>query len=158
MNTQYGYRKNRSTSDALGVAKRTIELAERAGQKGLKIPLDWEKAFDRITQEWLFKALEDFAIPEESMGSIKSRYEKPQFHVNIQGVKSKNGKTGDMNKARMSTIPPLLLILVMDRVLEIVPQISREHKRKVRIQRRRQSRRKMNRRSHKQNRNSKLYS
>ena len=68
--------ENRSTSDALGVTQRTIELAERAGQKGLKIPLDWEKAFDRITQEWLFKALEDFAIPEESMGSIKSRYEK----------------------------------------------------------------------------------
>ena len=31
MNTQYGFRKDRSTTDALFVAKRMIEYAERAG-------------------------------------------------------------------------------------------------------------------------------
>ena len=44
--TQFGFRKNRSTSDALFVAKRMQEYAERRGQKGLMILLDWEKAFD----------------------------------------------------------------------------------------------------------------
>ena len=51
MNTQYGFRKNRSTADALFVAKRMMEYAERAGQKGLMILLDWEKAFDKISHE-----------------------------------------------------------------------------------------------------------
>ena len=87
-----GSGKNRSTSDALFVAKRMIEYAERAGQKCQMILLDWEKAFDKITHEWLFKAVEGFAIPEELMGIIKSLYEKPQFYVEIEGVKSNTAK------------------------------------------------------------------
>ena len=83
---------------------------------------------------------------------------KPQSHADIQGVKPKNGKAGDKNKARMPTNPPpLLLVLVMDRTPEVVPRISRKHRKKVRTHKRKQSRRKMYRRSHKQNRNSKLH-
>ena len=58
MKTQYGFRKNKSTINALFVAKRMQEYAERAGHQGMMILLDWEKAFDKISHEWLFKALE----------------------------------------------------------------------------------------------------
>ena len=51
MNTQYGFRKSRSTLDALFVAKRMQEYSERAGQTGMTILLDWEKAFDKITHK-----------------------------------------------------------------------------------------------------------
>ena len=53
MNTQYGFRKDRSTKDALFVAKCMIEYAGRAGMKGLMILLYREKAFDKISHEWL---------------------------------------------------------------------------------------------------------
>ena len=47
MNTQYGFRRDRSTKDALFVAKCMIAYAERAGMKGLMVLLDREKPFDK---------------------------------------------------------------------------------------------------------------
>ena len=78
MNTQYGFTRDRSTTDALFVAKRRIEYAERADMKRLMVVLDWEKAFDKISHKWLFKSLEGFQIPEEILGVIRGFYDKPQ--------------------------------------------------------------------------------
>ena len=65
------------------------EYAERAGQKGVMILLDWEKAFDKIEHEWLFRTLDYFEVPEEISDLVKNLYKKPQFYVEIDGVKSK---------------------------------------------------------------------
>ena len=74
MKTQYGFRKNRSTVDALFVAKRMQDYAERPRQAGMMILLDWEKAFDKISHDWLIKALENFNLPTEILGVIKALY------------------------------------------------------------------------------------
>ena len=55
--TQYGFRKKKSTAQAIHIIRRLIEAGERADQRLYLMLLDWEKAFDRVSQERLF---EDF--------------------------------------------------------------------------------------------------
>ena len=62
--TQYGFRKKRSTNQPLFVARRLQEMAEAAKEKLLIVFLDWEKAFDKIDQEMLIKAMHRLNIPE----------------------------------------------------------------------------------------------
>ena len=48
MNTQYGFRKGTSTSQALLVARRLQDIAEKSRSSSTPILLDWEKAFDKV--------------------------------------------------------------------------------------------------------------
>ena len=52
------------------------------------ILLDWENAFDRITHQALFAALEGFGIPDETISLIKQLYKNPTFFVEIEGEAS----------------------------------------------------------------------
>ena len=46
--TQYDFRKNRGTTEAIHCMRRVIEQAEQTGSKTILLLLDWEKAFDKI--------------------------------------------------------------------------------------------------------------
>ena len=113
------------------------EYAERAGQKGVMILLDWEKAFDKIEHEWLFRTLDYFEVPEEISDIVKKLYEKPQFYVEIDGVKSKTAKqtTGIRQGCPLS---PCLFIMVMDRIFKVIPTIAKQSGSRMRIQKRKQ--------------------
>ena len=56
-NLQYGFRKARSTSQPLFIARRIQDFAEAAGDKLFLVFLDWEKAFDEIDQEMMISAI-----------------------------------------------------------------------------------------------------
>ena len=51
--TQYAFRKNRSTLQPIHCIRRLMDKAERAGESLGIVLLDWEKAFDEITHEAL---------------------------------------------------------------------------------------------------------
>ena len=63
--TQYGFRANRSTSQALYVARRLQYLAEQSGQGMIMCFLDWENAFDKVDQTRMLEALERLNIQEK---------------------------------------------------------------------------------------------
>ena len=44
---------------------------------------DWERAFGKISHEWLFKALEFLDIPGEILGVIRGFYKNPGIFVEI---------------------------------------------------------------------------
>ena len=63
--SQFGFRENCSTEDAIFVARRRIELAraQRNGKVSM-LALDWRKAFDSLRVESLIDALRRFGLPE----------------------------------------------------------------------------------------------
>ena len=57
--TQFGFRRNKSTANAIVLIRRLIDNAERSNKQELHmLLLDWEKAFDKVTHKSLFIAME----------------------------------------------------------------------------------------------------
>ncbi len=56
-NMQYGFRKKRSTGDAIQCVRRVVDKGESTRTPTILVLLDWEKAFDRVSQEGLLDAL-----------------------------------------------------------------------------------------------------
>ena len=73
-NTQYGFRKKRSTAHAFDLARRIQDLAEQSGENIVMVLLDWGKAFDKSDQGRMFEALRRFNIPSQNRANIEAIY------------------------------------------------------------------------------------
>ena len=61
--TQYGFRQGKSTAHAIFLARIILDISEQKGTNLSMILLDWEKAFDKIHQNIIIKALKAYNIP-----------------------------------------------------------------------------------------------
>ena len=91
--TQFGFRRGKSTSEPLFCLRRLQDLAEAGYQNIILIFLDWEKAFDRISHQRLFEALKRMKI-DAKMINIKALYEHPFFKTIHNTEESKWKKNG----------------------------------------------------------------
>ena len=80
-NTQFGFRKGKSTTQAMFIARRIQEYAERAGLPGTMIFLHWEKTFDKIKHEWLLLVLDSYQVPKKLKTLTALFYKEPRFKV-----------------------------------------------------------------------------
>ena len=69
---QYGFRKSRSTAQAIHVVRRIADYAEIGGTEINMLLLDWEKAIDRVYHEKLLESLTRIRIPEKIVKVIES--------------------------------------------------------------------------------------
>eukprot|EP00975_Prorocentrum_lima_P009526 2026277-Prorocentrum_lima.AAC.1 len=60
LTTQYGFRKNHSTAQALFNVRRSADIGESTYLSTFLLFLDWEKAFDKIFHQSILIALERF--------------------------------------------------------------------------------------------------
>ena len=51
--------------------RRVMERGEQTGTTTLFVFLDWEKAFDKVRHQALFKALQKMNVPDKSVNAIK---------------------------------------------------------------------------------------
>jgi len=111
--TQYGFRKQRGTVDAIHIARRRIELAcaQRRGSVSL-LALDWRKAFDCINVQSLLDALRRFGLPEGLVSIVSSIMDGRRFYVRDFGAESKQ-KLQLSGISQGCTLSPLLFIIVM---------------------------------------------
>ena len=75
--TQYGFRKDRSTAQAIHIVRRAIDIGERNSKQGeftQLILLDWAKAFDKVDQAGLFEAMDRMGIDDKLIRLTKQLY------------------------------------------------------------------------------------
>ena len=102
--TQYGFRKKRSTAQPLFITRRLQDLAESSGDKLFLVFLDWEKAFDKVDQEKPIEAMERLGTPEKAIRILKSFYINPRFRVKDTEGKSTYRKQRADLRQRVSTL------------------------------------------------------
>ena len=66
-----------------------VHYAKATKQNGLLIALDQEKAYDKITHDYLLRALETYNFLESFRKTIQFLYENAETSVMINGVLSK---------------------------------------------------------------------
>ena len=81
METQYCFRPNKSTAQAIFIARRLQDMSERRGTNLSIILLDWEKAFDKVSQERLMEVMRRLDTPPKLLALIENIYSEPKFKV-----------------------------------------------------------------------------
>ena len=110
--TQYGFRRKHSTNQALYLVRRLQDISEAAGDKMMMLFLDWEKAFDKVDQQQLLKAIKRLNVPDKIMLILESFYVNPQFRVKDREGKSsyRKQRSGIRQGCPLS---PYLFVLLM---------------------------------------------
>jgi hypothetical protein len=119
--TQYGFRQNKSTSHAMFIARRLLDIAERGGTNITLVLLDWEKAFDKINQDKLLEVLQRMNTPPNALNAIRQIYNKAQFRVCSRAGKSeyREQKSGIRQGCPLS---PYLFTIVMTAMMKDIKQ------------------------------------
>ena len=79
--TQYGFRKQRGTAETLYNMRRVITMGESSKTPTFLLLIDWEKAFDKVDQTILVRAMERLNIPEKIIRVLESFYVEPKFRI-----------------------------------------------------------------------------
>jgi len=117
--TQYGFRAGKSTSDAIHIIRRIMDMAERAGENINLLLIDWEKAFDKISHDGLINAPARMEVPQKYINIIRNIYENAFFRVEIEGTTSRERqqKSGIRQGCPLS---PYLFLIVMKVIMKDV--------------------------------------
>ena len=78
---QYGCRKGKSTAQPLFILRRTQEIQEEASLECHLLLLDWGKAFDKVLQDRMTKAIKRLGIPDNIINMINKIYREPNYTI-----------------------------------------------------------------------------
>ena len=76
----------RDIADTIATVRDTIEFMKRDGTGGIVLAIDWNKAFDRVEHEFLFRLLVRFGFGERLVGWVRRLYEGARSCVKVNGV------------------------------------------------------------------------
>lgn len=82
---QAGFIPGRSITDQIRLTQMIMEYAEVEEENGLIVALDQEKAYDKISHEYLWKVLDKFDVPENFTNTVKTLYKDAETSVMING-------------------------------------------------------------------------
>jgi hypothetical protein len=85
---QAGFIPGRSIFDQVKLTKLVLDYAEAVDENGVIVGLDQEKAYDKITHDYLWQTLAKYNLPESFINTVKSLYENAETRVMINGVLS----------------------------------------------------------------------
>ena len=109
---QYGFRKKLSTSMPLFISRRIQDYAEHSYDKLFLVFLDWEKAFDKVDQTLLVRAMERLNIPDKIIKVLGSLYVDTKFRIkNKQGYSSYRRQNAGIRQG--CPLSPYLFICLM---------------------------------------------
>ena len=83
---QFGFRKGRITSQPLFILRGAQEIQEEAALESHLLLLDWEKAFDEVSQGKMTRAIRRLGVPEKITNMIKAIYFAPNYVITEKDV------------------------------------------------------------------------
>ena len=110
--TQFGFRPKKSTSQAIFIARRLLDISERQHTNLSLVLLDWEKAFDKICQCKLLQVLRRLKTPPNMLRLVSMMYRNPKFRITAAGTSS-NYKTQNSGIRQGCPLSPYLFVLLM---------------------------------------------
>ena len=116
---KFGFRKGKSTSQPLFILRRTQEIQEEAALESHLLLLDWEKAFDKVSQSKMIRAIRRLGEPENIINMIRAIYLAPNCVIAEKDVTTtpRIQKTGIRQGCPLS---PYLFIMLMTAVMHDV--------------------------------------
>lgn len=84
-----GFVPGRNIFDHVQLSKLMIQYAEVTKENDALVALDQEKAYDRISHDYLWKVLEKFKIPQRFINAVKALYNNAMSVVILNGEYSK---------------------------------------------------------------------
>lgn len=109
--SQYGFRKNRGTNQAVSEVIIRMEDLKAKNKKFAIILMDFSKAFDVINHKILYKKLRRLHFEEKSIRLIKSYLTDRRMFVEIDGKKSDIIKMSNIGCPQGSVLGPLIYLL-----------------------------------------------
>ena len=85
---QFGFRKNRSTTQPIHIIRRLLEVFERQNSPFHALFIDWSKAFDSVTFTAIDTAMQHMGVPPHTRKVIMALYDNPTFVVRDSSHKS----------------------------------------------------------------------
>ena len=117
LKTQYGFRRKRSTAQAIFLARRLMDIAERQGTNLTLTLLDWAKTFDKVDQSKLVKVLQRLCIPERMVNLVRNIYRYAQFRV-VQGEHSSAFHRQESGIRQGCPLSPYLFGIIMTAIFQ----------------------------------------
>ena len=124
---QFGFRPKKSSSQAIFIARRLLDIAERQHSNFSLILLDWEKAFDKINQQKLLQILQvlrRLKTPPNMLKLITVMYDNPKFRITAAGTPSAY-RTQESGIRQGCPLSPYIFVLLMSALFaEIKAQLN----------------------------------
>ena len=86
--SQFGFVQGQQITHATRLARLMVARAAKTGEYGVILSLDQEKAYDKISHEYLFTVLRRMALPERFIRTVETLYGSAISTVMINGVMS----------------------------------------------------------------------
>ena len=119
--TQFGFRADKATGDAIHLIRRVMEFGESTKNNLYLVLLDWEKAFDKVDRNQLFNSMKRMGVNQKLIDITKSLYRETVFCVELDGYTSDwlPQNTGIRQGCPLS---PYLFLIVMTTLFHDVHQ------------------------------------
>jgi hypothetical protein len=114
-NNQFGFRKNKSCTDAIFTLRQLSEKAIEYNINLNAIFIDQEKAFDRVNRNKLWRVLEEYGVKGQILENIMALYKNSQSAVKTTTGLSDWFKISS-GVRQGCVLSPLLFITYMDRI------------------------------------------